>query len=237
MIELYDTDLGKIIVKPNARAKSVIARKKSTHILLTVPSGTSQRSMLNALESLKPKLIKIKPKPIFIFTEEARLQTFSFVTRVKRLSTLQGYEMTLRNNVLTILIPGNADICSEHVQLNIRNIIERVLRIEAKRILPQKVRFYARKFGLTFDQVKINKSRTRWGSCSQKKNINLSFYLLLLTEKQIDYVVLHELAHTEEMNHSGQFWNLLTKMLGEDAKSFSRSMNKMLPEGYTYFFT
>jgi predicted metal-dependent hydrolase len=65
--------------------------------------------------------------------------------------------------------------------------------------------------------VKINSSRGRWGSCSAKKTINLSLFLLLLPQHLIDYVLLHELCHIREMNHSVRFWKLLDSFTDEKA--------------------
>jgi len=111
-------------------------------------------------------------------------------------------------------------------------MVRSVLRHEAKHVLPQKVAFWAKEFNLQFSQVKINKSTTRWGSCSLQKNVNLSLYLMLLPERLIDYVVLHELAHTVEMNHGEKFWELLSKLCGEDARAVSRSVRKFNSPAY-----
>lgn len=232
---MHDSDLGVIIVKPNKRARHVIARRKTDHISLTVPYRMSRQNILNAIESLKPRLLKIAPKQLPAITEDTNLRTFSFSVQIKRFHLTKSYRITLKNQLLTIFIPETEDILSPVAQERIRNLIEQALRFEAKRILPQKTEFYARKHGLKYQQVKINKSRTRWGSCSRRKNINFSLYLLLLNEKQIDYVVLHELAHTVEMNHSPRFWELLSTLFGEDAKAFSRTMKKIESESYAYF--
>ncbi|MDR0825039.1 MAG: M48 family metallopeptidase, partial [Prevotella sp.] len=90
-----------------------------------------------------------------------------------------------------------------------------------------KVKLLAEKHSFQYAIVKINKSRTRWGSCSSMKNINLSFYGMLLPEYLIDFVILHELCHTVEMNHGEKFWALLDKVsdgrsheLTQELKSF-----------------
>ena len=75
--------------------------------------------------------------------------------------------------------------------------------------------------------MKINASTGRWGSCSARGDINLSLHLMLLPLHLIDYVLLHELCHTREMNHGPRFWALLDRMtdgkaraLCEELKSF-----------------
>lgn len=60
--------------------------------------------------------------------------------------------------------------------------------------------------------MKINSSKHRWGSCTSKRNINLSLYLMMLPEHLINYVILHELTHTIELNHGQRFWQILDQL-------------------------
>jgi predicted metal-dependent hydrolase len=85
------------------------------------------------------------------------------------------------------------------------------LRIQAEASLPGELAQLARKHGFTYQSVQIRKSKTRWGSCSSKKAINLSLYLMLIPQRLREYVLLHELCHTIHMNHSPVFWALLDK--------------------------
>ena len=70
----------------------------------------------------------------------------------------------------------------------------------------------AAEHGFKFNGVKIQSSQTRWGSCSRVNSINLSLYMLLLPKHLIEYVILHELCHTVEHNHSERFWALLQRV-------------------------
>lgn len=226
MYEYNDTDLGRILIKPNQRAKRVIARKKADHIMLTVPSFYSKKNILNALEKLKPQLLAIETKPVRIIDENFSFSTFSFNVKIERYSIQDVIRMSLKEGRLSVFIPQQADIFNENVQRIIKEEIRQALRFEAKRILPRKTADFAAKHKLKFSEVKINKSQSRWGSCSRMKSINFSYYLLLLPEKLIDYVVLHELAHTVEMNHGERFWKLLDSLCGEDSKALSSQARK-----------
>lgn len=64
-------------------------------------------------------------------------------------------------------------------------------------------------FGFSYNSVRLKYLKSRWGSCSGKRNINLSLRLLLLPDEIRDYVIIHELAHLREMNHSKAFWSLV----------------------------
>lgn len=79
-----------------------------------------------------------------------------------------------------------------------------IYRVLAKRGLTVKVLEFAKQMGVVPAAVKINGAKTRWGSCSGKKSLNFSWRLIMAEDNVIDYVVVHELAHITEMNHSGR---------------------------------
>ena len=91
-------------------------------------------------------------------------------------------------------------------------MIEESLKKKKKSILPPRLDRLSKQCGLPYASVKINSSQGRWGSCSTKKDINLSYYLVLLPSYLIDYVLLHELCHTREMNNSERFWSRLNQL-------------------------
>lgn len=85
----------------------------------------------------------------------------------------------------------------------------RALADQAMQIIPDKVRFYAEKIGVDYGRVTIRNQKTRWGSCSAKGNLNFNCLLMLAPEDVLDYVVIHELCHRKEMNHSPRFLSLI----------------------------
>ena len=76
----------------------------------------------------------------------------------------------------------------------------------AKEALPAKVAFFARELGVTFGRITIRSQRSRWGSCAASGNLSFNCLLMLAPEEVQDYVVVHELCHRKEMNHSPAFW-------------------------------
>ena len=89
---------------------------------------------------------------------------------------------------------------------------------KAKQIIPERVRYYAPKIGVTYNRITIRCQRTRWGSCSSKGNLNFNCLLALFSLEVIDSVVVHELCHRKHMNHSPQFYAEIEKVFPEYSK-------------------
>lgn len=87
------------------------------------------------------------------------------------------------------------------------------LKAEAWRYLPERTRRLAEQFGANYSGVRINSAQTRLGSCNGKNGINYSYRLMLYSPRVIDYVIIHELAHTVEHNHSSRFWQIVARWM------------------------
>jgi predicted metal-dependent hydrolase len=81
--------------------------------------------------------------------------------------------------------------------------------LEAKKYISKRTKEIAEISNLKFNILKITSAKTRWGSCTSKQNVNFSYRIILAPIKTIDYVIIHELAHLKEMNHSKKFWFLV----------------------------
>ena len=86
-----------------------------------------------------------------------------------------------------------------------------IYKLLAKRDINEKVKHYSEIMELQPQGVKINSAKTRWGSCSSKRLLNFSWMLIMAEDEVIDYIVIHELAHLHEMNHSHRFWEIVEK--------------------------
>ena len=98
---------------------------------------------------------------------------------------------------------------------NLRPIIERHLRKLATLELPLRVTELATQHGLNVGRVSVRNQRTRWGSCSRRGTISLNWRLIQTPASVRDYIILHELAHTRQMNHSARFWQEVEKVCPE----------------------
>ncbi len=84
---------------------------------------------------------------------------------------------------------------------------------QALQDIPKRVEDFAKKICVSYGRITIRNQRTRWGSCSSKGNLNFNCLLMLAPPAVRDYVVVHELCHRKEMNHSGAFWAEVKKIL------------------------
>jgi hypothetical protein len=98
---------------------------------------------------------------------------------------------------------------------------------EKKQILltyiQERLKYFNQLYNFKYNAVKVKNMSSRWGSCSKKGNLNFNIKLVSLTEKQCDYVIVHELCHLKEFNHGINFWNLVLKTI-PDYKTIRRSI-------------
>ena len=83
---------------------------------------------------------------------------------------------------------------------------------EALKVIPERVEYFAKVIGVTYGKITIRNQKTRWGSCSSKGNLNFNCLLMLAPPEVLDYVVVHELCHRKQMNHSKAFWSEVEKV-------------------------
>ena len=84
---------------------------------------------------------------------------------------------------------------------------------KALKLIPERVEYFAGLMGVSYGRITIREQKTRWGSCSCKGNLNFNWKLMLMPPEILDYVVVHELAHRKEMNHSRDFWKIVEQVL------------------------
>lgn len=224
---IQDSDLGEIQLLANAKARRITVRFRDGKYILTHHPSLPKDVIIESIEKMKPQLFRLREKAPgkMLLLPGTPFRTYSFNIEIEE-NSLNNYYSRLKDGVLYITYPKGVDCSSLEVQTVFREKVEKAMRYEANRLLPLKVRGYAEQFGFTVENVKINKSVTRWGSCSGKKVINLSYFNMLLPEHLIDFVILHELCHTKEMNHGEGFWKLLDMVSGGRSKELTKELGK-----------
>ena len=130
----------------------------------------------------------------------------------------------LKGNQVIITIPFEVDVTEDRVQAFIRKVIIELCRKEAKNYLPGRTAELAGMHGFAYEKVFMKSLKSKWGSCSSLGNINLNVHLMRLPDHLIDYIILHELVHTRHMNHGPEFWSLLDKVTGGNARKLNKEM-------------
>ncbi len=102
---------------------------------------------------------------------------------------------------------------SNYSDKNIDQIYEGWLKERACEYIPSRVKELADKYGFNYNKVDVKSQKTRWGSCSNKRNLSFNYKLLYFNVEVIDYVIVHELCHLKQMNHSYKFWKLVEEIL------------------------
>lgn len=119
-------------------------------------------------------------------------------------------KIKLSNNLVTVFKPSHLHFTSEDIQLLIIRGAKKALRKEAH-ILESKINSIAEHHGYKFESVSFKFMKSKWGSCNSNRKITLNYRLLDLPDHLIDYVLVHELAHLNHMNHSSNFWEEVSK--------------------------
>lgn len=224
----------KVIYAPNKKARKYIIRiiDKDT-VRLTIPWGGTKKS---ADKFLKQNLQFIQEKqkefPDYHFEKNSKYINKFFSVNIT--DSPYSWKITEKNKTIIIAIPHHCN--TENIQEEIKKAILIKLKKEAKIYLIKRTFELALKHEFKINTVKINSAKTRWGSCSFNNNINLSAYLLLLPLQLIDYIILHELCHTVEKNHSASFYNLLEKVSKDYNQTLRKEIKKYSPQILPYYF-
>ena len=129
------------------------------------------------------------------------------------------HKINFKKNILSIESPADSKISLEE-------IYHFYLRKTAKDYFPERTKYLSEIFKLNFKTIKIRGQKTRWGSCSSKGNLSFNYKLLQFRKEVIDYVIIHELCHTKELNHSPKFWKLVEKFC-PDYKVLKRELRSI----------
>lgn len=198
-----------VILKKNARARKMTLRHKESaqHFLLTVPPYVSKRAILSFVEKnyfwLEQQRMRMQKKDSF--TDGLIFYLCGRETRIVHASTNPRGKTTLENDILTV--HGDPELINTRVV--------RFLKQHAAVCYEPRLRYYGEKIGKMHTKLFIKDMHSRWGSCSSLREITLSWRLLLAPYSVMDYVIAHEVAHMNHMDHGADFWSLCEEIMPE----------------------
>lgn len=158
------------------------------------------------------KIISEKKDWISKKINELKKQQYQYKYLGRQLMVEEQYSLFDNHN---ILVNGNKFIISvpENSHCNKKEIYNKWLKQKAEDYIPARVKYLSNKVEVKPNKIKIKEQKTRWGSCSSNGNIALNYKLMRFNKKVIDYVIIHELCHIREMNHSKRFWDLVSSFM------------------------
>lgn len=158
----------------------------------------------------------VREKAPWIRKKQAEAQARAALRREARLEP--GQTVTLLGQEYRLVFSGSGSVpgpagevlfLAGETQEELRQSLAEACRAIARDYFPLRAEELAKKWGFSFQGVSVTGARTRWGSCSGKNHLNFSFRLCWASPAAADYVILHELAHTREHNHSPRFWAIV----------------------------
>lgn len=207
MPTINDEEFGRITVRRSALARSVKVRVAANGTLsaslpLYAPLFMIKRLIQSSRAELRQLLEQHQP------TE--KLVNGMAIGKSHRLfvrGTPGKLVVSRRGQIISVYLPEDYSLDSPEVISAVREEMQAALRIEAKNYLPRRLSYLAEKLDCSYEKVRFSHASGRWGSCSTSGTISLNIALMKLPHELIDYVLVHELSHTKQMNHSASFWN------------------------------
>lgn len=136
-------------------------------------------------------------------------------SHILRFESTEGDNIRTRlsGNEIIIRLPGSVNPSTAEAQKKIKQACDKALLKEASNLLPQRLEVLSKKYDIPYKSCKVKKLKSRWGSCDTNNDIILNSYLIQLSWPLIDYVILHELTHTQHRHHQPDFWQALEAVL------------------------
>ncbi len=203
----------------NATSVRVIRSRRKSIALIVQPDGelivrAPKRATQKQINSLiekhagwieKKKMQAKEVQALFAPHRFLEGESFSFLG--------ENYPLVFTDLEKPTLILDKEFQLARPVQGKAEVIFEQWYKKKAREIFTARVKYYSQKHDFSYQKVKLSSAKKRWGSCSTKGNLNLTWRLVMMPLEIIDYVIVHELAHLREPNHSKAFWAVVEKIL------------------------
>lgn len=221
---LFDDEFGAIQIKRTRGAIISLKPKTDGTMVASLPYFVPIREIRKLLDANRVILRKSRAK----ITKGKVYQDGDLVGKSHKLRIGIRSEESVKLRGLEIWVTVARQTSElERVQL-VKNGVAKALRKEAKAYLPRRLKHLAETSGFHYEKVRFTHAKSRWGSCSTNGTISLNIMLMTLPNELIDYVLLHELTHTEHMNHSDKFWQSLENVCS-GAKRKRREIKQFSP--------
>lgn len=176
-------------------------------LILRVPEKATNAEINEVLESKKQWILKKTA-----IAKSKKKIAYNFDNTDIYFFLGKQYPVTFVKQKQSVNFDGEKFLIAQSQIDNAQTVMTRWYKAKAKKLAIHLVEKYTDKLGIAHKQVKISSAKTRWGSCSSRKNININWRLVLAPLQVMEYVVAHEVAHLKYMDHSIKFWNTVEKL-------------------------
>lgn len=207
MPSVIDEEFGHIVLRRSAKASHVRIRvapdgRLRASLPLYAPAFLVKRLVRSSREQIREMLASQNSEMQF----EHGMQIGKSHTLIVRPTSNTKATVKRHQQQIIVLLPPAKQLTDPAVNRMVRDTVIEALRIEAKSYLTKRLAFLAAQNGFKYEKVRFSHAGGRWGSCSSNGTISLNIALMKLPFQLIDYVLIHELSHTMQMNHSSAFW-------------------------------
>ncbi|OGU16329.1 MAG: hypothetical protein A2X61_05190 [Ignavibacteria bacterium GWB2_35_12] len=189
------------------RKTMVIVIENDASVTVRVPKRVSKREIFDFVKS-KRDWIDEKQREASLKARQARAKRFVEGEMFLYLGKLYPLVITDETSYALRFSKGNFILHSK-CQLGAKNIFIKWYKRIALKYITQRIDYYSNLMSIRYRNIRINNAQSRWGSCGLKGTINFTWRLILAPPYVVDYVVVHELAHLKELNHSPRFWSIV----------------------------
>ena len=222
MYKVVEIDgVGPVIFKKDKRYKRLSMKiDREARVMVNLPYNVSSSFAQNWVTEKKDWILKCIKKiegnknKATLFVPGTVYNTFRHRIEFVR-SDKSGIKLEKGNDFLRVSFSNeitDKDILKPETQNRLKGLVESVYEFEAKTYLIPRTKEIAKELCFKHGRISVRNNKTRWGSCSGEDNISLNIHLMRVPERLIDYVIIHELCHTIEKNHSKKFWDLMEKV-------------------------
>ena len=204
MPTITDREFGDITIRRSRLAKSMrVSLAPDGRLRVSIPTFAPIFTVKRMIASSRKEL-----RDLVSSHPSLQLSDGMTIGKSHSLHVRAGNEVTVtRHGQQLVVTVGSHSLDSPSVVETVRPYVIAALRKEAKHYLPKRLAYLADQHGYSYTTVRFSHAGTRWGSCTTAGTISLNIALMNLSFELIDYVIIHELAHTRQMNHSKQFWD------------------------------
>lgn len=200
----------KIQIIRSIRKTISIQVNKSANIVVKAPFFVTKNTINNFIEKNKSWIEKKR--------EEIKKRNNNYKIWSEFLYLWEKYKIIEGNENILNKVNKNFCVLKNINSSKIKKIIDNFYKKEAEKYIIEKTKYFIEKYSLKVNSIKIGSAKWRWWSCSSKKDIRFTKYLMSAPLLSIDYVIIHELSHLREMNHSKHFWLEVERMMSDYKK-------------------